>query len=265
MLQDEDGKWLVCCIKGCDKAPTHNGLCINHHRLNQKYGSPVATRLVLWKWQSLPVEDRFWRQVRKTDGCWLWMAGRDKDGYGAFRARLDGVLHTRAHRFSYHLNKGRIPFSLSICHTCDNPACVRPDHLFLGTMAENMADKMAKGRHRAVGRGEKHPLAKLTDEQVRAILLDPRPDARLANEYNVSTETIAGIKRRDTWKHLGADKGVRAKRISPRRGVSDTITPDIVRAIRASTDHGIDLAARYGVSKQTITDIRKFRSWSHVT
>lgn len=263
-MQDEDGKWLTCCIKGCDEPAPHNGLCINHHRRNKEYGSPVASKLTLWRWQGRTPEERFWSQVRKTSGCWLWKAGKDKDGYGAFRAKFNGVMHLRAHRFSYHLNKGKIPSLLSVCHTCDTPACVRPDHLFLGTNAENHLDKIAKGRARW-RLGQEHGMATLVEDQVRSILDDPRPHAQIATEYNVSPATISDIKRRRSWRHLGTEPGVKAKRISPRLGKSDTITPEIVRAIRASSERGIDLAAKYGTTKQTITDIRHRRSWAHIT
>lgn len=254
-----------CCIKGCSAPGIHNGLCVTHHRRNMAYGSPIASRIASWRWLRMTVEERFWHQVEKTNNCWNWTGGLDKDGYGAFKGEVDGVTHMRSHRYSYHLNKGRIPFSLSVCHTCDNRKCVKPDHLFLGTNQENHADKVAKGRQRGTWLGEQHANAKLTEVQVKAILLDARPYAHIANEYNVATVTIASIKNRDSWSYLGSEKGAKAKRVSPRKGVSDKITPEIVREIRASQERGIDLAARHGVSEQTITDIRKFRSWSHVT
>lgn len=261
-MQDELGNWLVCCIKGCDEKPISNGLCVNHLRFTQKYGSPVARKQALYLWRRLSYEERFWTWVRKSDGCWTWQASRDKDGYGNFRAEHDGVIYTKAHRYSYALHKGKVPSLLQVCHTCDNRPCVRPDHLFLGTSRENHLDKMAKGRHRGPS-GEGHPFARLTEEQAKAILSDPRPYAQIANEYGVHKQTISSLKNRDSWAHLGGEI-VKAKRISPRRGKSDKVTPEIVREIRTSTERGVDLAARYGLKPQDITDIRKRRSWAHI-
>lgn len=263
-MQDQHGKWLVCCIKGCDDEPHSGGLCINHFRLNRKYGSPVARKQMLWKWRQLTYEERFWSWVRKDANCWNWQASRDQDGYGVFSAEHDGVIYKRAHRYSYALRHGSIPDDMQVLHSCDNPSCVRPDHLSLGTNAENMADKIAKGRAN-VRAGEAHSFAKLTREQAASILQEPRPYAQLAAEYGVARSTIGSIKQRVSWPELSAVEVVKAKRVSPRRGTSKKgVTPDIVREIRASTERGIDLAERYGLKPQDISDIRHRRSWTHI-
>jgi len=94
-----------------------------------------------------PAEERFWRQVQKdVDGCWLW-TGRPVQGYGRFRPSSRGTK-IGAHRYSWELHVGPIPDGLDVCHRCDVPLCIRPDHLFLGTHADNMADMVAKGRSR---------------------------------------------------------------------------------------------------------------------
>lgn len=87
--------------------------------------------------------DRFWSKVNKTDGCWLWIASRHKKGYGQFK--LDGKMR-KAHRVAWELTYGPIPPDKNVCHTCDNPPCVRPDHLFLGTNGDNVRDAVKKGR-----------------------------------------------------------------------------------------------------------------------
>jgi len=78
-------------------------------------------------------------------GCWLWSGKTFEDGYGRLHARSIG--ESRAHRASYHLYRGEIPDGMLVCHTCDTPSCINPDHLFLGAPLDNTADMMAKGRH----------------------------------------------------------------------------------------------------------------------
>jgi hypothetical protein len=88
-------------------------------------------------------EEHFWAKVHKTDTCWLWTGLVDEDGYGRFKR--DGT-DFRAHRFAYKLTYGTSPAGHYVCHHCDTPLCVRPDHLFLGTAADNLADCIRKGR-----------------------------------------------------------------------------------------------------------------------
>lgn len=265
MSGTEDGLWSECCVKGCNEPTISLGLCVNHLRRIQKYGSPVASQTMPWLWRRLSYDERFASKVDKGagSGCWMWKAGKDKDGYGLFNGRVNGVLEARAHRYSYLRYRGPIPSLLNVCHTCDVRACVNPEHLFLGTMAENMDDKMAKGRHRTP-EGEKHYKAILTEDQARAILADPRTHSRIAADYNVSRNTISSLKARHSWPHLGDAKGVRAPRIGPRMGVSDRITPEIVREIRASNERGVDLAKRFGISVQYVSGIRHRRTWKHI-
>ena len=90
-----------------------------------------------------PVE-RFWGNVKKTSSCWLWTGYKEKDGYGRFRVGRGKRM--RAHRFSWLYLRGDIPENKIICHKCDNPICVNPDHLFVGTHKENTTDMFNKGR-----------------------------------------------------------------------------------------------------------------------
>lgn len=139
---------------------------------------------------------RFWAGFNKRgfDECWEWKSGLDKDGYGSISQNRK---HYRAHRFSYELHYGPIPEGLSALHRCDNPRCVNPNHLFLGTSADNVADMLQKNRF---GR------SKLTPEEVTKIRdLYERggvTHADLAAEYGVSGPTIGRIVNRKGWHHI---------------------------------------------------------------
>ena len=148
-------------------------------------------------------ESRFWEKVNKTENCWLWMAGTTGEGYGSLR--VVGHKTIKAHRYSWELHYGPIPDGLWVCHHCDIPACVRPDHLFLGTAADNCADKLMKGRGR-LPRGELTSWAKLTDADVREIRAAYAEGGitqqALARRYGVCSTTIFYAIARRNWAHV---------------------------------------------------------------
>ena len=156
---------------------------------------------------------RFWSKVNK-DGpipahcpelgpCWTWTAGSHRLGYGLFTFG-EGNSHL-AHIASYALTKGIVPAGSHVCHRCDNPPCVRPDHLFLGTARDNALDMLAKGREGSRHPGMERQNARLADDQVRAIRAVPPYFGRnthLAREYGVSTTTIRKIINGEKWRHV---------------------------------------------------------------
>jgi hypothetical protein len=193
----------VCKIDGCSRKTVGRGLCGNHYNKFMKYGDPLATRPKGPKPGSgRPILERFWECVNKTNGCWEWMGYCDPQGYG--RLNIDNVP-VLAHRISWELHYGPITPKQLVCHKCDNPKCVNPDHFFLGDQAANNADKHAKGRFRyGVSRGEAHGCSKLTEAQVREILASSGKSEDVAALYGVSGRTIREIRNRTTWRHLAA-------------------------------------------------------------
>ena len=127
-------------------------------------------------------------------GCWIWTKATSSAGYG--QIYKDGRVQY-AHRLSYEMHFGEIPKGLMVCHKCDNPACINPAHLFIGTNADNMADMVKKDRSNR--KGESNPANKLTKEQVLSIRQDSRTTQAIANDYGVVRHTIGDIKRGKIW------------------------------------------------------------------
>lgn len=153
-----------------------------------------------------PLRLRFDEKVMRGPGCWGWAGAKNNKGYSlvydADKQKRGGNPYILAHRYSYELHKGEIPEGMKVCHKCDNPECVNPDHLFLGTQKDNMADASKKGRIRYVAhRGADNGNAKLSAEAVRAIrtLKDTNTVSALARDFGVSRRTISRIVSGDRW------------------------------------------------------------------
>lgn len=132
---------------------------------------------------------RFWSKVRKTDTCWLWVGSNNDSGYGTM------TIHSRSYRpsrISYAMHKAD-PIGLKVLHTCDNPKCVNPKHLFLGTDQDNSDDKVAKGRQQ---KGERHWNNKLTNTERSEILSSSNSISDLADRYGVTPSCIKCLRHR---------------------------------------------------------------------
>lgn len=195
--------YKVCSVEGCEKPAEARCLC-NTHYMQQRRANllPIGTRA------RGTTEERFWRFVDKSGECWLWLgSSMTKKGYGLLPkvggSKGKSVL---AHRLSYQIHKGEIPEGMVVMHSCDNPSCVNPDHLSVGTQSQNILEAIAKGRkvlpklpHPS---GVDHPKSKLTEQDVRDIRSQAMNDTVLSKKYGVAVTTIRHIRIGTTWKHI---------------------------------------------------------------
>ena len=144
----------------------------------------------------MTLEERFFSKVQKTDACWIWIGRINKGGYGEF----DSYQTRLAHRAMWELfHEEQIPPGMCILHHCDNPKCVNPRHLFLGTHQDNVADKTKKGR---AAKGEANGNVKLSVQEVLDIRAAPGKYRDIAQQYGICYTNVGKIKRREKWKHL---------------------------------------------------------------
>lgn len=164
----------------------------------------------------MPIEE--WLLLRRVidpeTGCWEWQGGKIAEGYGHVRRPLGGPV--LVHRLAYEIWVAPVPEGFLVLHSCDNPPCFNPEHLFLGDHAANARDMVAKGRNfvspnfvrqrprrtEQILRGEAHGRSKLTAEIVLAIRADSRPQRVIAAAYGLSNAHVARIKSRQAWAHV---------------------------------------------------------------
>lgn len=211
-----------------------------------------------------------------SPGCWNWARGKDLDGYGAYR--INGI-QKKAHRYSYELYVGPIPDGLVVMHSCDNPSCVNPDHLSLGTNAGNQADKVKKGRQAI---GQRVGSSRLNESQIIDIYTSNDPTNVLLKRYGLSVSHFNRIVNGVVWGHVTKSliPGIRKKipqvgsnnpnwnggsSIRGELNMNARLTSKQVAEIRAEYKPRIvtraNLAMKYGVSTGTIDNIICGKTW----
>jgi len=150
--------------------------------------------------------DRFRKNIQWTPTCWIWTGNRLVTGYGQFRLTPHLKTHkVLAHRMSWEIHNGPIPVGMFICHKCNNPPCVNPDHLYAGTQKDNMQDRIVSGRYGSQPKGSNHHATSLTEADIPVIRKRRANGERamdIAADFHVAPSVVSGICRGVRWKHV---------------------------------------------------------------
>ncbi|NQW92538.1 MAG: HNH endonuclease [Polaromonas sp.] len=187
-------------MEGCTSPSISRGLCSLHYMRDKRAGLFQDARR-----SEAPLDERFFRQIEKTETCWLWLGRLVGKGYGMIGLGGAGAKQVLSHRLSYQLHKGPIPDGMVIMHKCDNPRCVNPDHLEAGTQSQNIKDAIARGRKTLPVkkvRGEECGASKLNNGIVLSIRESTLSLKALSILHNVSKSAIERIRYRKTWRHI---------------------------------------------------------------
>jgi HNH endonuclease len=185
-----------CKMPMCTHEVRAKGLCSTHYTRFRLYGDPTIVKE--HHFCGLTVLERFQKYVKKTDTCWIWTGAKNENGYGILNVKGRGTI---ASRLAWELEYGGIPEGKYVLHHCDNPSCVNPDHLYLGSQTDNMRDMELRSRANRVV-GENNGKSKVTAAIVRAIRQSPEKSGVLAKQYGIHTRTVWQIRSGRTWRHI---------------------------------------------------------------
>lgn len=217
--------------------------------------------------KSTTLAARFWVKVDKTASCWLWVASKNRAGYGQIYGPGRPYL---AHRVSWEIHNGPIPNGLGVLHRCDVPACVNPAHLFLGTPADNALDKVAKQRQ---PKGAESAMAKLSEQVVVALRVElSRPEVsqrEIAGRYGVCQQTVSDIMRGRLWKHLGGPiQSARPYCAHGAKHHNAKLTAAKVHVIYRLWDWTYltqsQIGALFSVTNYAVSDVVRGKVWRHL-
>ena len=212
-----------------------------------------------------PLADRFWQKVNKQSGtaCWLWTGARSlQTGYGSISVQVSTRCHRNilAHRVAWELTHGPIPPGMFVCHLCDNPPCVRPDHLVLGTHAANLFDARQKGRMATV-RGERNGQAKLTSDDIVTIatLRGTMPQKAIAARFGIHQAHVKDIQLGKRWGHI--ERPVALPQTPAQTAAKLTIEQvQSIRALRGLHPQRV-IAQQFHISQQQVSRIHTGNNW----
>lgn len=162
--------------------------------------APFCTKKCASAFYKKPPKVRFWQMVSKSTTCWNWTGSTYPHGHGMFNIHW-GKSPIRAHRFSWEIHRGRIPSGMCVLHKCDVPACVNPEHLFIGTQLDNVRDMISKKRH-AFGERNGHSKLKIRDILLIRKLWPSLPQYKLAKKFGIDQGHVSNIIRGKAWKTI---------------------------------------------------------------
>ena len=214
----------------------------------------------------MSIEDRLNKfHIKNHRGCWNWTGKKDRMGYG--RCSFEGKKQF-THRISHKVFKGPVPDDLCVLHSCDNPACINPDHLRVGTQEDNAGDMLSRNRASV---GERHTASKLNNESVMKIVKlrnDGMTIADIARNFDVASTTVSSVLRGHTWSHL---TGIERATIGPKlRGsmchASKLCDADVIEILRLSESGmgGRDISKLFPISESGVSGILLGKSWKHI-